>query len=383
MLYRHPDLMDIDWQVLDKIGDLRKRLGFATSEPRRWTGLLRRNAFARAIQGSNSIEGYNVTVEDAIAAAEGDEPLEADREAWLAVSGYRRAMTYVLNLASDNHFAYSPGLLRSLHFMMVEHDLSKNPGKWRPGGIYVRREPAGEVVYEGPGWDLVPSLMDELVEWLNAAKKIPALVSAAMAHLNLVMVHPFSDGNGRMARCLQTLVLARDGILAPQFSSIEEYLGRNTTDYYNVLAEVGRGQWHPENDPLPWVRFALTAHFRQASTLLRRHREMHRLWDAIEFEVLGRGLPDRTLLALADAAYGHRVRNSTYRNAAEISNNLASRDLKALVDQGLLLPRGERRGRHYVAAPRLQQVRQANRENRVTEDPYSPVDFTHRQPRLL
>lgn len=67
-----------------------------------------------------------------------------------------------------------------------------------------------------------------------------------MAHLNLVMIHPFSDGNGRMARCLQTLVLAREGILEPEFSSIEEYLGRNTQDYYSVLAETSEGSWHPK-----------------------------------------------------------------------------------------------------------------------------------------
>ncbi len=66
-----------------------------------------------------------------------------------------------------------------------------------------------------------------------------------MAHLNLVMIHPFRDANGRMSRCLQTPVLAREQILAPQFSSIEEYLGRNTQSYYKVLGEVGAESWHP------------------------------------------------------------------------------------------------------------------------------------------
>ena len=52
-----------------------------------------------------------------------------------------------------------------------------------------------------------------------------------MAHLNLAMIHPFSDGNGRLARCLQTLLLAREQIVSPVFSSIEEYLGQNTQAY--------------------------------------------------------------------------------------------------------------------------------------------------------
>jgi len=63
-----------------------------------------------------------------------------------------------------------------------------------------------------------------------------------MAHLNLTMIHPFSDGNGRMARCLQSLVLARGGKLSPEFLSIEEYLGRNTPSYYQVLSAVAQGE---------------------------------------------------------------------------------------------------------------------------------------------
>ena len=112
---------------------------------------------------------------------------------------------------------------------MIQHDLRKSPGRWRPGTIFVRNDDKGQVVYEGPDAERVPMLMRELVEQLNSSGGgVPVMVRAAMAHLNLVMVHPFADGNGRMGRCLQTLLLAREGILAPQFCSVEEYLGRNT-----------------------------------------------------------------------------------------------------------------------------------------------------------
>lgn len=104
------------------------------------------------------------------------------------------------------------------------------------------------------------------------------MLRAAMAHLNLVLIHPFSDGNGRMARCLQTLVLARAGVLDPTFCSIEEYLGRNTDAYYAVLAEVAGGSFQPARDARPWIRFNLTAHFRQATTTLQRQREIALIW---------------------------------------------------------------------------------------------------------
>jgi len=369
MLFRTPHLNSREHKVSEEILAIRESLRYAISSAQRWVGLLRRNTFARAIQGSNSIEGYNVTADDAIAAVEGEEPLSAEKETWAAVTGYRGAMTYVLQLSNDPYFSYSEGLIRSLHFMMLSYDLSKHPGRWRPGPIVVRNEQSGEKVYEGPDAELVAPLMNELVEHLNAQSSCPFMVRAAMGHLNLVMIHPFADGNGRMARCLQTLVLAREGIIDPWFSSIEEYLGRNTQAYYDVLAVVGKGTWSPKSDARPWLPFCLTAHYRQAKTLLRRSKEMRRIWDELEQENRKFGFPERVQLALSDATLGFRVRNATYRSAAQISESLASRDLKLRVDHGLLKPDGEKRGRAYVASPILMAIRERTREPRVPGDP--------------
>ena len=71
-----------------------------------------------------------------------------------------------------------------------------------------------------------------------------------------------------MSRSLQTLVLARQQILAQELCSVEEYLGRNTDASYQILADVGRDRWRPEGDALPWVRFCLTAHYVQAVSVL-------------------------------------------------------------------------------------------------------------------
>jgi len=184
-------------------------------------------------------------------------------------------------------------------------------------------------------------------------------------------VAPRRRANGR---CVQTLVLAREGILEPTFCSIEEYLGRNTIEYYAVLAEVGKGSYHPENDATPWIRFTLTAHYRQAATLVRRSRMLQRLWDQLEMELQRRGLPDRAITALADAASGLRVRNPIYRVQVGISENLATRDLKMLVDAGLLVARGEKRGREYVAAEPIKQISKMAWEPRITEDPYKTIE---------
>lgn len=378
-VYKTPELEPVEREVLGLISELREQLRFQVSDqPRRWVGHLRRMAFARAIQASNSIEGYDASLDDVVAAIEDEPTLSADEETRLALSGYRDAMTYVLQISQDSEVGVDEGLLKSLHFMMLKHRLHKNPGRWRPGSIYVRREQTGEIVYEGPDAERVPELIAATVQELESSDA-PVLVRAAMAHLNLVMAHPFSDGNGRMARCLQTLTLAREQIVAPVFSSIEEYLGRNTEAYYAILGKVGEGQWNPHHDARPWIRFCLTAHYYQARTQVRRIQETERLYTACSDLAEKHGLPDRAAGGLADAALGLRIRRPSYRavigitQGEEISDLTASRDLRAIVESGLFKPIGQSRGRYYVARPVLlrefERIR-ADRAPRETDDPF-------------
>jgi len=381
MLFETPPIGDRELEVLEMIADFAEKLRLRLHEPHRWLGSLRRAQFARAVQGSNSIEGFDAEVDDAAAIELGEEPLDADEETRLAIKGYCDAMTYVLQLSSEPNFHYGEQLIKSLHFMMTSYDLKLRPGLWRVGGIFVRNEESGEIVYEGADIDDVPSLMHELMAELRAENDCPLIIRAGMAHLNLVMVHPFRDGNGRMARCLQTLVMARNGVLSPVFCSIEEYLGRNTQSYYDVLAKVGQGAWNPSGDATEWVRFILTAHLRQARTLQLRIKESERLWGDLERIVQLNHLPERTIPLLFDAAMRYRIRNGTYRAILEdsdeaITDQVASRDLKQLTNVGLLTPHGSARGRFYTATPILAAIRQViinDRDPRDDSDPFSGV----------
>ena len=370
MVYEIPEIHASEEAALARIDELRRELRFYVAEPRRWVGSLRRVLGARAIRGSNSIEGFNVSVEDALAAIEGDEPAEAEATDWLAVLGYRRAMTYVLQLAHDEHFEFSPGLIRSLHFMMTEYTLDASPGLWRPGSIWIRNDATGEVVYEGPESAEVPRLIDQLIEQLARNGDAPPMIRGAMAHLNLAMIHPFRDGNGRMARCLQTLILAREQILSPEWMSIEEFLGANTQPYYQILEDVGKGSWQPENDARPWVRFCLRAHYIQAVSVLRRAREAEEIWVAAENLQKGKGLLGRTMGSLFDAALGLRIRNASHRKNVEmveqeeISQQVATKDLRDMVNAGLIEQQGAKRGTYYVAAKPLTEIRERVRASR-------------------
>ena len=412
MIYQTPDLTGKDAEVVGEIEQLREQLRPYLRMRRRWYGTLRRAQFARAVQSSNSIEGYHASVEDAAAVIDNDKPAaDLSEDTISAISGYRDAMTYALQLAtgvSPRHLTPEPSTqasvgaespapsspidlptLRALHFMMIRHDLAHNPGQLRPGAIWVA-DSDGESVYDAPGRNEIDALLGEFFEQcatLATDKTVPPMVAAAMAHLNLVLIHPFSDGNGRVARCVQTLTLAAAAIrdddpVAPEFLSIEEYLGRNTLEYYAALTAVADGRWSPERTARSWIQFCLTAHLHQARTVLRRVHEFETLWDVCSQLAQRRGIPERAVNTLCDAARGWSLRRSLYLARTEtndgqpISDGMASRDLQAMVEAGLLTPIGDKRGRRYQRSQELAdiwaEIRSA-RPHRDEADPYQTV----------
>lgn len=374
MIHVSPQLQGEDVEALALVGELKDRLRhFTQHNPRRWGGSLRRAMFAKAIQGSNSIEGFNVDIDTAVAAIEQEEPVDERTETWMAIAGYQAAMTYIIQAAQDPYFEFSKQFLKSLQFMIAGYSMKNQPGQWRTTMVYVVNSKSGETVYTPPDVETVDPLIDELVWYLKEEANEHPLVRAAMAHLNLTMIHPFKDGNGRVSRALQTLVIAQGGDLHPVFCSIEEWLGDNTQAYYDILTEIGQGAWSPHRDALPWVRFCIKAHYQQAAKMARRNEDGERLYDAIMKLIELERLPDRSWMPLFDAALGLKVTNSRYRNDAEITDFTASRDLKRLSECGLLQPHGEKRARTYSATKVIKDVVLATRIKRPIDDPYKII----------
>jgi len=371
LLYTAPALTLEDESVLREIHRMRRELRHVLRTPKRWEGVLRRSALARAIQGSNSIEGYQVAEDDAAAALDGEEPISADEGTFLEIQGYRQALGYVLAMGDAEYATFDATEIRAMHYMMLSHDHTKSPGRYRKGPIYVRDERRDQVGYEGPDAADVPDLMDALVQSLHTGVNSDPVVRSAMAHLNLVMIHPFRDGNGRMARALATLVLTRSDIGEPEFSSIEEWLGANTDDYYSVLAHTGHGSWPPRDDAHLWLAFNLRAHHMQAQTVARRVEEAGIIWSELDRLLTEHDLPERAMEAMFDAVLGYRVRRAGYLKRADVTEQTATRDLAALGSAGILIAYGNGRGRYYAAGEPLKQIQERRRARRKPlRDPY-------------
>lgn len=352
MIYDVPTLSKKTQADLARLDDLRAQLGEQASRPVRWMGRLRRSFQAEAASSSVGIEGFHVTPRDALDIVERVDEVPAADEDRAALACYARAMDHATTMAGDPAFQWSDRVILDLHFDACWFQPDRRPGLWRTGPVSVTMPDGEGLAFVGPDADAVPELVGEILDWLAAEGGVHVVVRAAMAHLNLVSVHPFEDGNGRASRIVQSLVLGLDGILGPDLASIEEYLGRNTSAYYEVLRRVQGGSYQPGRDASAWVDFCIRAHVTQAKRRLDQLAAAGRRWAALEDLVASRGWPDRLVIAFEQALFG-RVDRASYAREADVSDATASNDLRRLVDGGLLEVRGQGRNVHYVPADGL------------------------------
>jgi len=339
-------------QSLDELDELRASLGSQAGQSVRWMGPLRRTLRARSIESSTSIEGYSVDPDEVLALVNGDLTTPSGDENRMAVACYARAMDHVGAMAADPAFRWLDRVILDLHFDACYFQHDKGPGRWREGPIGVTASD-GSLEFRGPDPEQVPGLMAEVVAWLEDGDlDAPVVVRAAMAHLHVTSVHPFRDGNGRIARIVQSLVLARDGLVSPEFSSIEEYLGEHTPAYYAALREVQAGGYNPARDASSWVAFCVQAHIIQAERRLEQIEEAASRWERLEALIESSGWPDRLVIGLEQSLIGGTDRGR-YGAEAGISQATASADFRRLLDAGLVEQEGKGRSTRYRASERL------------------------------
>jgi Fic family protein len=332
---------------------LRDELGDQASVAGRWLGSLRRQWRASSAESSIEIEGFRVPEDERLAVASGTEPADPTDEDRMALSSYARAMDHVGVMAADPGFQWVHRVVLDLHFDACYFQKDKGPGQYRTQGIEVTSPDGGPPAYVGPPAEDVRPLMGEVIHWLaDGDTDAHMVVRAAMAHLHVVSVHPFGDGNGRISRIVQSLVLAQGGLLAPEFVTIEEYLGENTAAYYAALQAVQVGAYRPERDAMPFVRFCIEAHIAQARRRLRQLAEAGARWAFLEQLVEQRGWPDRLVIALEQSLFQGTDR-AAYAAEADVSAPTASSDLRRLLDAGLISQQGRGPATRYVASEHL------------------------------
>ncbi len=323
-----------------------------------WTGTLRRVMGARVVGASTAIEGFSATHQDTVRLIEGQRSAAAPPETEEAIRDYRRAMDRVAGLAVDTEFEWRPSVVRDLHFLVTAGSRRSQPGRWRDEEVHVRRG-ADAIPYQAPPADDVPRLMRSAAEYQSCSDD-DALIRAAMVQLHVAAVHPFLDGNGRTARVLQSLVLARARLLPLDVCSIETYLAANTDQYYAALRTTngvhrlgGAEYYDPTRSAVPWLEFCLEAHIESSKALAEEMRTARRRTTFCRDLARRHGLPDRIAQVLDQALVELPISNESHRQRQNVSMPMATKDLGSLVDLGLLRRLGAGRSTRYEASPRL------------------------------
>jgi Fic family protein len=297
------------------------------------------------------MEGVPVTVNDVRRILADDRPPGVAEGDIALVRGYQEAMQLVLSRADDPAFRWNAEIIRAIHTSVMARSWVLKAGLYRDRQVWLTNSTTGQQLYQPPGPDDVPALVDELAAWLaGPADDAPVLVRAAIAHVWLAAIHPFLDGNGRTARIIASLVMYRGGFRLPQFTSLEEWWGQHPAEYYAAFDCLGE-TWSPDKDVTPFVLAHVDAQRRQVDALSLRNTTDKLLWSALE-DIAAHELDmdPRVANALWDAFFGREVTNRYYRAVTDLTQVTASHDLKQLQTSGYLSATGEGRSRAYRGA---------------------------------
>jgi Fic family protein len=275
----------------------------------------------------------------------------------LEVIATQEALGFVDKVAPDKKVAIDERLIRHVHRLVLDHiDPLLTPGLYRRGPNAVG-DAQGNVIFTTPPSGDVPALMREFGLWLRrGSDKRPAPVAAALAHLELVGVHPFYDGNGRTARGLARLVLVRNGYALGGLVSLDAYLDNDRRAYFDAIRASAGRSYQPPYDATEFVAYFVRSIVGAADFVLARVKGLHVVLGLLRREVVAGHIHARAQDGLVYAWINGSIRPSDYVRITGRTQQSASRDLAAAVKAGHLVATGSTRDRRYRLGPRLAEV---------------------------
>lgn len=212
-------ILDLVVQIAERVGSLGLK-DDTNSAPK-----LRRENRIKSIHASLAIENNTLSLDQVTALLDGKHVLGPARE----IQEVKNAFSAYEKL--NDWKSYKPKHLLQAHALMMEN-LVDHPGSYRTGGVGISK--GDQVVHVAPPASMVPGLVKDLLNWLKSTNVHP-LISSCVLHYELEFIHPFADGNGRIGRMWQTLILSK---WRPPLAylPIEDLIRKNQQNYYNVLA---------------------------------------------------------------------------------------------------------------------------------------------------
>jgi len=215
-------------------------------------------------------------------------------------------------------------------------------GDWRQGNdpMQVVSGPIGKenVHFEAPPSSCMDAEVDRFLAWFRSSRdELDGLVRAAVAHLHFVTIHPFQDGNGRIARAIADMAIAQDENTGCRLYSLSAQIRTERDDYYTILENMQKG----DGDITEWIIWffeSLERAIQYSDMEIAKTLTLARLWQQIE----SLGLNDRQrkvinrLLEAGPGGFEGGLTNQKYRGMTKTTRETAKRDIADLVAKGIL-----------------------------------------------
>ncbi|PID47761.1 MAG: cell filamentation protein Fic [Proteobacteria bacterium] len=293
---------------------------------------LRKNNRLRSIQASLAIENNSMTLEQVTDIVAGRRVLGQPKE----IQEVKNAFDAYEHIP---HFSpYSVDNFLTAHRLMTQ-GLVDSAGQFRSGDVGIF-DTKGNVVHMGARPDFVPRLISDLLAWASN-DDTPALIKSCVVHYEIEVIHPFADGNGRMGRLWQTVVLSADN---PIFAwlPIETMVYEHQSDYYKTLAKADKN-----NDSTVFIEFMLSVILQTIEGYV-----LKQMSDKSSDIMSDKLSAKKQLVYQQIASYLQRHTSISSQQAQRLlgkSPATVRRYLKSLVDCGFLIASGENKARIYKA----------------------------------
>ena len=308
----------------------------------------RQDALIRTVHYGTHIEGNELNLDQAERVMAGQQVVGRDRDIQEVVN-YRRAMEFIDDLGfKEKDLKIDEELIKKLHKITVNKILpTEKCGEYRKTQVVVKNNQTGQVSFRPPeaGW-IFPQVKDLLVYIESSQNQdIHPVLKSGIIHYELVRIHPFLDGNGRVARALSTLILFLAGYDIRKFFSLEEYFDRNAAEYYSALQSVS-----VEKDLTTWLEYFTQGLAIELSKIKEKVEKIS--VDGKLREKLG-GKPlmltDRQLKIIEYIQKTGYLQNKAFEDLFPmVSEDTILNELKVLLQTGIIKKQGITKGAKYI-----------------------------------
>lgn len=309
-----------------------------------WEAKFREEAIVRTVHHGTHIEGNGLNFTEASQVLAGAKITGRDRDIQ-EVLNYRNVLKFIEGYDKSDVTEES---LRHIHELTVFRILPEETvGNYRKQQVVVKNSATGEITFRPPPAVEVPFLIASFLEWLNnPATDIHSIIKAGITHYEIVRIHPFLDGNGRVARAAATLVLFKNGYDIKRFFSLEEYYDREPIHYYEALQSVGK----LEGNLTGWLEYFTEG---LAIELNRIKEKVKSLSTDLKIKKSFGGqqmaLSERQIKVVEYIQENGFLQNKAFFELFPmISEDTVLRELKDLLEKGIVKKEGTTKGARYV-----------------------------------